>query len=81
MLDPPETVCHGELARSDARPAPRLIKEALARLLVGEATLLRHVTLPWRWSLVPIAEVSEERPAQRSNSRSEESAPSGVTAS
>jgi hypothetical protein len=66
--------------RSDARPAPRLINEVLAGLLKGEAELLRHVTLPWGLSLVAVAEVCGERPAQRSNSPSEESARSGVAA-
>jgi hypothetical protein len=69
------------LPRSDVRPAPRLINEVLARLLAGEAELLRHVTLPWGLSLVAVAEVSGQRPAHRSNSRSEESARSGVAAS
>lgn len=66
--------------RSDARLAPRVINEVLAGLLGGEAELLRHVTLPWGLSLVAVVEVCGERSAQRSNSRSEESARSGVRA-
>ena len=69
-----------EPPRSDARPAPRIINEVLAGLLTGEAELLRHVALPWGLSLVAVAEVCGERAAQRSSSRSEESARSGVAA-
>jgi SAM-dependent methyltransferase len=42
--------------RSDISSAPWLFNEALLTLLVAEAALLRHVSLPWGSSLLCVAE-------------------------
>jgi SAM-dependent methyltransferase len=42
-------------AHSDTKPAPWIVNESLASLLTAEASVLRHVSLPWGVSLVGIA--------------------------
>jgi SAM-dependent methyltransferase len=45
----------GAQADSDVRPVPWLVNETLASILTTEATILRHVSLPWGVSLVGTA--------------------------
>jgi SAM-dependent methyltransferase len=66
--------------RADTGVPLGLMNELLTALLSVEAALVRRVTLPWGLSLVAVAESYEERLPHSSSARSEESAPSGVTA-